>query len=146
MGGLRVPLIIMKKALLALPLLLTLSAFAPLAAEAAGFSRPGGVKERKCYKEVYREEYIPGTKRNPGYVRRWTDRRRVPCNQRPPRRDWMNEGRPHVDDNSCVEGAVLGGIAGGGLGAALSRDEGNLIGIPLGIVGGALVGCQIDGG
>ena len=51
-----------------------------------------------------------------------------------------------VDDNSCIEGSILGGIAGGGLGAALSRKEGRLWAIPTGIVGGALVGCQMDGG
>jgi uncharacterized protein YcfJ len=50
------------------------------------------------------------------------------------------------DDNSCIEGSILGGIAGGGLGAALSRKEGRLWAIPTGIVGGALLGCQVDGG
>ena len=138
----------MKQALLALPLI-TMSAFAPLAAE-ANYYQPGGVKERTCYKEVYREEYVPGTRRSPGYVRRWTDKKKVPCKGRRgghhshPRNEHQTRGP--VDDNSCIEGAVLGGLAGGGIGAALSRDEGNLIGIPIGIVGGALVGCQIDGG
>ena len=51
-----------------------------------------------------------------------------------------------VDDNSCIEGSILGGIAGGGLGAALSRKEGRLWAIQQAIVGGALVGCQMDGG
>jgi uncharacterized protein YcfJ len=50
------------------------------------------------------------------------------------------------DDNSCIEGSILGGIAGGGLGAALSRDAGRLWAIPLGVVGGAMAGCQVDGG
>ena len=52
----------------------------------------------------------------------------------------------NVDNNSCIEGSILGGIAGGGLGAALSRKEGRLWAIPTGIVGGALLGCQVDGG
>ena len=51
-----------------------------------------------------------------------------------------------TDDNSCIEGSILGGIAGGGLGAALSRGDGRWWAIPTGIVGGALVGCQVDGG
>jgi len=51
-----------------------------------------------------------------------------------------------VDDNSCIEGSILGGIAGGGAGAALSRGDGRIWAIPLGIVSGALVGCQVDGG
>ena len=116
---------------------------APTAALAGEYSQSGGTRQRTCYKEVYREEYIPGTKRNPGRVRRWSERKKVPCEGG--QRNWM-EPTPHIDDNSCIEGAILGGIAGGGLGAALSRDEGNLIGIPLGIVGGSLIGCQIDGG
>ena len=45
------------------------------------------------------------------------------------------------DENSCVKGSILGGIAGGGLGAALSRKEGRLWAIPLGIVTGSMLGC-----
>ena len=51
-----------------------------------------------------------------------------------------------VDDNSCAEGSLLGGILGGGIGAAASRQDGRLWAIPLGIVSGAMVGCQVDGG
>ena len=51
-----------------------------------------------------------------------------------------------TDDNSCIEGSIIGGIAGGGLGAALSRGDGRWWAIPTGIVGGALVGGQVDGG
>ena len=47
----------------------------------------------------------------------------------------------HVDDNSCIEGSILGGIAGAGAGAALSRGDGRWC--PLGIVGGSMVGCQV---
>ena len=115
----------------------------------ANYSQSGGTSQETCYKDVYREEYIPGTRNNPGTVRRWTEQAEVPCegqrnpqylpaDPQPPRRQ--------VDDNSCVEGSILGGILGGALGAGLSRDEGMIVGIPLGVVGGALVGCQLDGG
>ena len=50
------------------------------------------------------------------------------------------------DGNDCSQGAILGGIAGGGAGAALSRGDGRWWAIPLGIVSGAVVGCDIDGG
>ena len=133
------------KKLIALTLLLTLGTPAM-----AGYSQPGGTRQRTCYKEVYREEYIPGTRDNPGRVRRWTDTKEVPCKGNRGGRGRRNNNHTHshsnVDDNSCIEGSILGGIAGGAAGAALSRDEGMIIGIPLGIVGGALVGCQIDGG
>ena len=38
---------------------------------------------RQCFKEVYREEYIPGTMENPGRIRRWTENKEVPCPRRP---------------------------------------------------------------
>lgn len=110
-------------------------------------------KEVKCYKTVYREEYVPGTRRSPGYVRTYTDKKEIPCGGRVkfinPHHHHHGHGhhvKKHVDDNSCIEGSILGGIAGGGAGAALSRGDGRLWAIPLGIVGGALVGCQVDGG
>ena len=110
--------------------------------------------EEYCYKKV--EKYIPGYydrhgNWRHGYVKRYT--RRVRCG-----RHYMPQVSPHIryeeehpnvgrhDDNSCIEGSILGGIAGGGLGAALSRDAGRLWAIPLGIVGGAVAGCQVDGG
>ena len=51
-----------------------------------------------------------------------------------------------VDDNSCVEGAIIGGILGGAATAAGSRGPDMAWSIPLGVVGGSLIGCQIDGG
>jgi hypothetical protein len=126
-----------------LPVLLAATMVAPVQAREsqAGFSN-------QCFREVYREEYIPGTMGNPGRVRSWTEQEEVPCRgERPVTMPAPEPSyRPSADDNSCIEGAVIGGIAGGGVGAALSRNEGNLIGIPLGIVGGALLGCQLDGG
>ena len=134
----------MKQALLAIPLI-TLSAFAPYA-NARGWSRSGGTEQRTCYKEVYREEYTPGTRKNPGYVRRWTDKVRTPCKYRD-----GYDGPEHTfgesfDDNSCIEGAVLGGIAGGSMGGVLSTEENWIWSIPAGVITGAMVGCQIDGG
>ena len=58
----------------------------------------------------------------------------------------MPDSADNIDNNSCVEGTVAGGLLGGGLGAALSRKEGRYWAIPLGIVTGAMVGCDIDGG
>ena len=131
----------MKKPLAAIAALFLMVPALPAQAD---YRRPGGVQERTCYKEVYREEYIPGTRDRRGRVRSWTEKVKVPCEQ-----DYGVTGHgehPPMDDNSCVEGSVLGGIAGAAAGAALSRDEGRWIGIPLGIVGGSMIGCQIDGG
>ncbi|WLW37316.1 hypothetical protein [Synechococcus phage S-RS29] len=136
---------------LALVALMTLSAL-PVSAESIGdrsnrqaySSQRGYAHEEKCYRNEYREEYVPGTSNSPGYVKSYRERVKVPCNNRIYRRDdhLPNE----VDDNSCIEGSILGGILGGGAGAAASRGDGRYWAIPLGIVGGAMVGCQIDGG
>lgn len=110
---------------------------------AGDYHRPGGTQQTTCYETVYREEYVPGTASQPGYVRSYSEEVATDCDHNhPPFRDQVIR----EDNNDCRQGAVLGGIAGAALGAGLSRDEGNLIGIPLGIVGGALVGCQLDGG
>ena len=139
----------MKQALLAIPLI-TMSAFAPLAAH-ANYYQPGGVKERTCYKEVYREEYVPGTKRSRGYVRSWVDKKKVPCKGRRggghhhhPRNEHRTRGP--VDDNSCIEGAAIGAVGGASLGGVLSTKDNWIWSIPTGAIAGALVGCQVDGG
>ncbi len=137
--------------------------FSSVPAAQAYESQGGYAREQKCFKKVYKETYVPGTMKNPGYVRTEKKRVRVPCNKtfgeevyygpryhhdhRPRRtRRPAEEVRGHVDDNSCIEGSILGGIAGGGIGAAASRGDGRWWAIPLGIVGGSMVGCQIDGG
>jgi hypothetical protein len=108
--------------------------------------------EEYCYKNV--EKYIPGYYNEfgqyvGGYVK--NRRERVRCGrhympQTSPRYEEEYPNTGNVDNNSCIEGSILGGIAGGGIGAAASRGDGRWWAIPLGIVGGSMVGCQIDGG
>ena len=50
------------------------------------------------------------------------------------------------DGNDCTDGKIAGGILGGAAGAALSQDEGRWWAIPLGVVTGSAIGCDIDGG
>ena len=131
-----------------LPILLA-ATMAPVPA-LAGYQSGQPGWSRQCFRNVYREQYIPGTQHSPGYVRRWTERQEVPCHHSHNNGQYYPQPhrpiRPPVDDNSCIEGSILGGIAGAAGGAALSRDQGRFIGIPLGIVGGAILGCQLDGG
>ena len=137
---------------IALATMMLLSAL-PVSAESIGDrsnrqayeSQGGYAREEKCYRNEYREEYIPGTSNSPGYVRSYRQRVKVPCNNHTYHRN-HHQQQKNVDDNSCIEGSILGGILGGGAGAAASRGDGRYWAIPLGIVGGALVGCQIDGG
>tara|TARA_B100001250_G_scaffold378068_1_gene367638 strand:- start:568 stop:1092 length:525 start_codon:yes stop_codon:yes gene_type:complete len=100
--------------------------------------------ERTCTRKEYREEYVPGTSYRPGYVKSWHDEVEVPCNPRPRRPIYQRE--PSPDGNECSEGAILGGILGGGAAAAISQGDGRWWAIPLGIVSGSVIGCDIDGG
>lgn len=124
----------------------------------AGGPRFGGHRsvryENYCYENV--EEFIPGYYNNygkwvGGYVKNRTNR--VPCRNRYvpkvptyPRNETRYPDVGDIDDNSCVEGSILGGILGGGAGGILSTKENWIWSIPLGVVGGAVAGCQIDGG
>ena len=117
----------------------------------ADYSRDGGMKSTSCFKKVYTEEYIPGTgPSNPGRVRSYYKRKKVPCAPRRARRT----PQPHsggaiqgrVDDNSCIEGSIIGGIAGGAAGGTLATKKNWIWSIPAGVISGVLIGCQVDGG
>ena len=129
-------------------LLASLLALTPVSASAEYVdSRSGYAHTQKCYRSEYREEYIPGSEDNPGYVKSWKETIEYPCNtpDRGTRRQVI-ERQYEVDDNDCTDGKVAGAILGGGVGAALSRDEGRWWAIPLGVVTGSAFGCDIDGG
>ena len=129
-------------------LLASLLALTPVSASAEYVdSRSGYAHTQKCYRSEYREEYIPGSEDNPGYVRSWKETVEYPCNT--PNigtRRQVIERQYEVDENDCTDGKVAGAILGGGVGAALSRDEGRWWAIPLGVVTGSAIGCDLDGG
>ena len=129
-------------------LLASLLALTPVSASAEYVdSRSGYAHTQRCYRSEYREEYIPGSEDNPGYVKSWKETIEYPCNTPDigTRRQVIEKVRK-VDDNDCTDGKVAGAILGGGVGAALSRDEGRWWAIPLGVVTGSAIGCDIDGG
>ena len=111
----------------------------------AGYSRT-----KTCYRTEYREEYVPGTEDDPGFVHSWKETIEFPCQPQSratgtPRRQVVEEYR-EVDDNDCTDGKIAGGILGGAAGAALSRGDGRWWAIPLGVVTGATIGCDLNGG
>ena len=120
--------------------------------------------QRSCYKEIYREEYVPGTRASKGYVKSYTDRVKVPCN--PIAKFHHHHHRPHhhkptyiysgkryyqppntyrvsrsnTSTSICNSSRTTGGLIGGGLAAALSKKDAYSWAIPLGAVVGMGVG------
>tara|TARA_Y100000589_G_C27056983_1_gene589746 strand:+ start:628 stop:978 length:351 start_codon:yes stop_codon:yes gene_type:complete len=90
-----------------------------------------------CTRTEYREEYIPGTKANPGYVRNYEVDVEVPCG---------GTQLQNADVNDCSEGSFIGGLLGAGLAVSSSRGKDRWWAVPAGGTAGALIGCQVDGG
>ena len=129
-------------------LLASVIALTPFAAIADEYQE-GYSKSRNCFKTEYREEYIPGTAENPGYVQSFHETIEVPCRSAD---DSLRTGgytrktTIEFDNNDCTDGKIAGGLVGGGLGAAISRGDGRWWAIPLGAVLGSRIGCEIEGG
>ena len=105
--------------------------------------KSGYSEDRTCYKTEYREEYVPGTLENPGYIRTYNETVEVPCRDRG---GYTRRETIEYDTNDCTDGKIAGGLLGGAAGAAMSRDDGRWWAIPLGIVVGSAIGCDVDGG
>ena len=129
-------------------LLASLIALTPVSAFAGEYQK-GYSASRNCFKTEYREEYIPGTVDNPGYVQSFHETIEVPCRSAD---DSLKTGgytrktTIQFDNNDCTDGKIAGGLVGGGLGAAISRGDGRWWAIPLGAVLGSRIGCEIEGG
>ena len=78
----------------------------------------GFSSSRTCTRNEYREEYIPGTRQDPGYVKKWEETVEVPC----PGLTSTKE-KNEFDNNDCSEGTIAGGILGGGLATAISKGK-----------------------
>ncbi len=91
-----------------------------------------------CSRTEYREEYIPGTKSNPGYVKNYEVEVEIPCGGR--------SKAERIDTNDCSEGSLIGGIIGAGIALSSSRGKDRFWAVPAGGTAGALIGCQMDGG
>ena len=128
--------------------LATLLALTPISALADDY-QAGYSTSRNCFKTEYREEYIPGNAESPGYVQSFHETIEVPCKHSAEslrRGGYTRKTTIEYDSNDCSDGKIAGGLLGGGLGAALSRDDGRWWAIPLGAVLGSRIGCEIEGG
>ena len=112
--------------------------------------------QSSCFRNVYRETYIPGTKAFPGYVKSFTETIKVPCRGNSWRSARYGHYHPnHFEQNhiplrrrkvfvtqggrstpkSCSSGNVTtGGLIGGGIAAALSKKDAYGWSVPLGAV------------
>ena len=111
----------------------------------AGEYQRGYAHDRTCFKTEYREEYVPGSSRAAGYIKSWEETVEVPCNSGEVG-TYSRKTTVEYDNNDCSDGTVLGGLLGGGLAGFGSRGKDRWWAIPSGIIGGAMLGCQIDGG
>ena len=128
--------------------LATLLALTPISALADDY-QAGYSTSRNCFKTEYREEYIPGTAESPGYVQSFHETIEVPCKHSAEslrRGGYTRKTTIEYDSNDCSDGKIAGGLLGGGLGAALSREDGRWWAIPLGAVLGSRIGCEMEGG
>ena len=128
--------------------LATLLALTPVSALADDY-QAGYSTSRNCFKTEYREEYIPGNADSPGYVQSFHETIEVPCEHSSEslrRGGYTRKTTIQFDNNDCTDGKIAGGLLGGGLVAALSRDDGRWWAIPLGAVLGSRIGCEMEGG
>ena len=84
-------------------LLASLIALTPVSASADDVIR-WETTSQTCWRSVYREEYVPGTRNNPGYVTSWEEDIQVPCEKR------KTTTIQQQDDNDCTEGKVAGAL------------------------------------
>ena len=133
-------------------LLASLIALTPVSvlAERPDEQQAGYSRTKTCYRSEYRDEYVPGTENDPGFVHSWKETIEFPCEPQSgatgtPRRQVVEEYRK-VDENDCTDGKVAGALLGGAAGAAMSRGDGRWWAIPLGAVVGSKIGCDAAGG
>ena len=130
-------------------LLATLLALTPVSAIADEY-QAGYSSSKTCYRSEYREEYVPGTENNPGYVKAWTETIEFPCKRTriisTPENTRRTTTYNEYDENDCSDGKFAGALLGGGAAAAMSRGDGRWWAIPLGAVIGSKIGCDAAGG
>ena len=123
-------------------------------------SQRGYTTKRTCYKETYREEYVPGTRESKGYVNSFLDKVKVPCtplakvhHHHHPITSYKYSRTGYYQptttyrvsssnsySSACRSSRATGGVLGGGLAAAVSKKDAWGWSIPLGAVIGLGVG------
>ena len=146
------------------PLVLTAMLLSPMAAMANVYHHQRGyTTQRTCYKEIYKETYVAGTRSSKGYIRSYLDKVVVPCSSlswnspvrkyhhhhnhvhyfphthrryyRPSHHQVLVSRSYRTSVGSCSSSnATTVGLLGGGLAAAISKKDTYAWSIPLGAV------------
>ena len=110
-------------------------------------SQKGYAYESKCFRYEYREQYIPGNAKSPGYVKSFSEKVSIPCNSHPRVfNHYHHKTEPQTSyikyqpAPKCTTSTTLGGLIGGGIAASLSKRDAYGWSIPLGAVLGAGIG------
>ena len=110
-------------------------------------SQKGYAYEKKCFRYEYREQYIPGNSRSPGYVKSYNEKVSVPCfrsskvfNHYHHKIEPQTSHLKYKPVSKCTSNTMLGGLIGGGIAASLSKSDAYGWSIPLGAVLGAGIG------
>ena len=121
-----------------------------LPAEAGGPRHRHYYRDEICTKTIYEEIYRPprslGNPSPRGQIFSESYDVEVPCRRKHYHYYETPRVQPVPDTNDCREGTAIGALLGGAGAAAISENDAYIWSIPLGIVGGAMAGCQIDGG
>ena len=125
-------------------LLASIIALSSVTPAMAHHSQSGYSASRDCYRTEYKEQYIPGTRDNPGYIKTYNETVAVPCSNSSG--SVIRETTVQYDNNDCSDGKIAGALLGGGAAAAMSRGDGRWWAIPLGVVTGSAIGCDLNGG
>ena len=107
-------------------------------------SQKGYAFENKCFRNEYREYYVPGNSKSPGYVKSYNEKVYFPCNRNSTLSNHYHyEIKPETSYTNfkpipkCTASTTLGGLIGGGIAASLSEQDAYGWTIPLGAVLGA---------
>ena len=110
-------------------------------------SQNGYAYEKKCFRYEYREQYIPGNSMSPGYVKSYSEKVSISCNNDSKvfnhyhhKTDSQTSYLEYKPAPKCTGSTTLGGLIGGGIAASLSKSDAYGWSIPLGAVLGAGIG------
>ena len=119
------------------------------------YNQPSNSKHNEVYVAHHGQPTITNVQYYPATARQYQPQPdqqyyQATSRQYQPQPEQQVRRRGRVDDNDCTSGTVLGAIAGAagafGLTNGGSYNSDHLWTVPLGMIGGSMIGCQLNGG